>query len=208
MQIRGQTLTNSVIVQYMVQGAIADKQHSVASAHTERFDMFTAPLNKSGKITATGEKNALILNHASSRAVMGVALTGKGTIATMARAHLKNQADTLDQLLAVESLDGSRWGDLLALLVAEYGTSAFSRLTMRGKVGCSTYLSAVRAAAEASYLAAETVKRQDAALATLAQIDAATTQVDRLLAVSQAEIDTITASMAQEAVDTPSLTTA
>ena len=161
--------------------------------------MFTSPLNKQGKTTATGEKNATILNNASSRAVLGVALTGHGTIATMARNHLKGQADTLPSMLASGALDGSQWGDLLALLVAEFGTGQFSRATMRGKTGCTGYLDSVRSASEAAYARAETRKAQDRALETLERIDAAIVDVDRLLAVSQAQIDAATlAAMATE----------
>lgn len=153
---------------------------------------FAPTLNKAGKISAQSEKNALLLNSATAAAVLGVALTGRGTIATMARNGLKNHAVTLETLLSAEVLDGSQWGDLLALLVAAHGVGQFSRATMKGKQGCANYMEGVMSACSAAISRAETVKQQDRAIA---MHDAAVNDagnVARLIAVTQAQIDEAT----------------
>lgn len=144
-------------------------------------NIFTPTANKDGKVTATAEKNTHVLNRLTDSAILGAALTGRGAVAKLARSHVAKNATTLAGLLAADSLDGSQWGDLLGLLVAEFGVGQFSRATMRGKNGTELYLASVRAATAARFDRAETVKQQNAALTLIDRIDTATVQVRRLI---------------------------
>lgn len=160
---------------------------------------FAPSLNKAGKISVQSEKNALLLNSATAAAVLGVALTGRGTIATMARNGLKSHAVTLETLLSAEVLDGSQWGDLLALLVAAHGVGQFSRTAHKGKTGAQSYMRGVVDAASAAISRCETVKQQERAIAAYDSAVNDEGNVLRLIAVTQAQIDAAAAAAADMA---------
>lgn len=146
---------------------------------------FLPALNKSGKVTATAEKVAATLNSMSAAALVGAALTGKGQIGKLAAQSLKGGAVTLEALLAAEQLDGGQWGDLFALLRAEYGVADYNRATMRGRAGVLAYMGAVRVSLVQRFDRAETAKAQDRAYKAIEAFDVHAAQVQRLAVAAE-----------------------
>lgn len=145
----------------------------------------TAPIGKNGKVSTTNAKAENLLRGASPRAVLAAAMGSGGAVGKLARDAIRSQVLTLDQLLQGDTIDGSQWGDLLALLVGEFGTAQFSRAQHSGKAGTLAYMAGVIAACEANIARAETVKAQTRAIESLGVAQSAHDQVQRL--VKQAE---------------------
>ena len=169
---------------------------------SENTTAILAPLNKQGKVTLNTDKAVNILNSSSSATQLAVAITGKGAIAKIAKSAVRSSVITLDQLLTSPTIDGSQWGDLLAMLVAEFGLSNYSK-AMSGKSGCQTYCRSVALDAERKFLRAETVKAQRSAQSTLEKILNAQANVVRLAAVHQHQVDAAIA--AQDAAESSEL---
>jgi len=159
-----------------------------------------APLNKHGKVTPTADKAVHILNTVDKATQLAVAITGRGALGKIAKSAVRASVVTLDLLLTAPSLDGSQWGDLLALLVAEFGLSNFSK-GMSGKSGCVAYCKVMALDTEKKFLLAKTVKAQDAARILLSRILDAQANVNRLVNVTQAQIDAAKAAQEQAQID-------
>ena len=146
---------------------------------------FVATEGKNGKISATSEKIALILNSADASGLTALARDGKGKIGTIARDAVLGHAFGLPQVRVAQELDGSQWGNTLALLVGEYGPSYLNRATMRGKAGCVAYMAHVVATLRVKVDACETVKAQNRAIAALNSALTDYDHVARLFQVSE-----------------------
>lgn len=149
---------------------------------------FAALENKAGKITASAEKRAALLNELESgKSILAVALHGKGAMQRQAAASF--QAPTLAGLLGSPvKLDGDQVSALRALLINAYGEGSYSRATMRGLDGLRTYLQAVEAGLLARMLAAETTSQQERAAARIAEVRSRMEQVQNLIALRDADI--------------------
>ena len=147
---------------------------------------FTASANKAGKVTATADKVAATLNQFSDSALLGAALTGRGTIAKMARVAVKGTATTLDTLLNMPALDGSQWGDMFALLRAEFGVACWARESMKGKKGAVAFMAAVVADRQARHLRAEGEKQTAATMKAWQHAENIAQQVQILFEASEA----------------------
>lgn len=149
----------------------------------------TAPIGKNGKVSTTNAKAENLLRGASPRAVLAAAMGSAGAVGKLARDAIRSQVLTLDQLLQGDTIEGSAWGDLLTLLVGEFGTAQFSRAQHSGKNGARAYMAGVVAALEATVSRAETVKSQTRAIEALHAAQVASDQVARLInAAEQARI--------------------
>lgn len=144
-----------------------------------------APLNKDGKITTTNAKAADLLRAASPRAVLAAAMGSRGAVGALARGAIAAQVLTLDQLLQSDTIDGAQWGDLLALLVGEFGTAQFSRAQHKGKSGAQSYMVGVIAACEATFARAESAKAQTRAIEALHSAQVAHDHVQRLITAAE-----------------------
>ncbi len=161
---------------------------------------FAALANKKGKVTVSSEKTAHALNLLSGRAVIGAALDGKGAIGKQARMAIRTQAVTLDGLLCQASLDGAQWGDLLGLLVAEFGVAHLNRTTMRGKAGAVAYMAQVVKSCELKFDGAETGKVSERAALALIRAQDVQVGVSALYAAAEAaRIEAAAAAAAAEA---------
>ena len=149
---------------------------------------FFPSIGKNGKVSATAEKTALILNSVDKDGLTALARDGKGTIGAQARAVILGGAFGLPQLRVAEKLDRDQWGNALALLVGEYGPQAFNRSTMRGRAGCSLYLHAVERAALVRFDGAETVIAQKRAMDAVDAVRADLAHIDRLIAAVEADM--------------------
>lgn len=145
----------------------------------------TALVNKNGIVSTTNEKAANLLRSASPRAIIAAAMGSKGAVGALARASVRSQVLTLDQLLQSDTIDGAQWGDLLALLVGEFGTAQFSRAQHAGKAGAVAYMAGVTAACEATVARAETVKAQTRAIESLQLAQATHDNVKRLVTAAE-----------------------
>ena len=146
---------------------------------------FTPSANKAGKVTRTASKVSDTLNSLSDKALLGAALTGRGTIAKQAKQACKSQAVTLSELLALPALDGSQWGDLFGLLKAEFGVSCVSD-AMKGKKGAVSFMAAVVADKNAKYLKADSGSATDRAVNALLKAESVQAEVARLFEASEA----------------------
>ncbi len=146
---------------------------------------FVATEGKNGKISATSEKIALILNSADASGLTALARDGKGKVGTLAREAVLGNAFGLPQVRAAQELDGSQWGNTLALLVGEYGPAYLNRATMRGKAGCVAYMAHVVATLRVKVDSCETVKAQDRAIAALNLAVADYDHISRLFQISE-----------------------
>ena len=149
---------------------------------------FTALENKAGKITASAEKRAALLNELESgKSILAVALHGKGAMQRQAAASF--QAPTLEGLLASPiKLDGDQVSALRALLINAYGEGSYSRATMKGLDGLRTYLQAVACGLESRMLATETASQYARASARLSEARGHAEQVQNLIALRDADI--------------------
>ena len=146
---------------------------------------FAPSVGKNGKISATAEKIALVLNSADQSGLTALARDGKGKVGTLAREAVLGSAFGLPQVRVASELDGSQWGNALALLVGEYGPSYLNRATMRGKSGCVAYMAHVVAVLRVKVDSCETVRAQDRAIAMLQAATADYDHVARLFQVSE-----------------------
>ena len=150
-----------------------------------KIGSFVATEGKNGKISATSEKIALILNSADASGLTALARDGKGKVGTLAREAVLGNAFGLPQVRVAQELDGSQWGNTLALLVGEYGPAYLNRATMRGKAGCVAYMAHVVATLRVKVDSCETVKAQDRAIAALNAAVADYDHISRLYQVSE-----------------------
>lgn len=182
---------------------------------------FVAIANRAGKITATANKVAAVLNTMSPATLLGAALDGRGQIAKRARADQRSRAFTLDVLAqhveAGECLDGGAWGQIRALLAARYGVTAIKavdvvhadgRVTLENvnaKRGCALMLERECKRIELALLDDVTDKRYVSLSAALIDAQAMGSNIQTLIEwaetaamAAQAEIDSLTA-MQEEA---------
>ena len=158
-----------------------------------------APLtNKSGKVTATAEKRAILLNGLDSRGVLSIALNGKGAMAKQAQMSIA--ADSLDSLLNSDvALSGEKIAALRAFLIGAYGEASFNRETMKGLLGMVTYLDAVRLMLDHRFIIAETVKAQDNAVKALQALNEQMGQLQNLIVLRDEAIALTRAIVAEAA---------
>ena len=141
---------------------------------------FLPSLNKAGKVTATAEKRAVLLNSLDSKGVQALAVNGKGRMAKDAAASL--QLDSLPSLLASEtSLTGGQIATLRAMIIGAYGESLFNRETHKGLSGLVEYLALVAKKFELDQAVAETATAQSRILKKLADVRAEIASVQRLI---------------------------
>ena len=158
-----------------------------------------APISKNGKVSVNNAKAAELLNNASKATVISAAIHSSGALRTVARSALANSLDTVESLLSADTIDGSKWGDLLTLLVGKFGASVYSRASMKGKTGCISYLENVIGAAQVAFNKAETRKAQERPMAIIADAETDLANVARLIDVAeQARINAEQAEQAEQ----------
>lgn len=126
--------------------------------------VFTPATNKAGKVTASAEKRAALLNSLGhGEDILALALNAKGGALKREAAAAVN-AQTLEGLLASPTrLTGRQGNTLKGFLVAEYGEARYNRNSAPGALeAMAHYLSTVRHELLAAYGSAETAKRQAA----------------------------------------------
>jgi len=147
----------------------------------------SAIAGKSGKVSKGSTNAANLVRGMTQAGIIGAALSSKGAIGKTAQMALSAHVVTLGALLALPSLDGGQWGNLLALLVGEFGVPTFNAATMRGKAGCAAYCTVTRAAFALAFDLADTEKAQSRALANIRSIDFVASDVGRLIEVANVE---------------------
>ena len=158
---------------------------------------FLPMIGKTGKVSATSEKVALVLNNVNRDGLTALARDGKGAIGAQARKAVLGSAFGLPQIRIAARLERDQWGNALSLLVGEYGPQYLNRTTMRGRDGTVAYLQAVERAALVRFDAAETAVQQDRAMKAVTAVRADLDVMVNLVAVAENEI------MAQRAVTAP-----
>lgn len=126
--------------------------------------VFTATANKAGKVTASAEKRAALLNSLGhGEDILAIALNAKGG-ALKREAAAAVGAQTLESLLASPTrLTGRQGNTLKGFLVAEYGEARYNRACAPGALeAMAHYLTTVKHELLAAYGSAETAKRQAA----------------------------------------------
>jgi hypothetical protein len=164
------------------------------NAVSNSIGSFVPSMNKAGKITATAEKRAVLLNGLDNRGILSVALNGKGAMARQAANAIS--ADSLESLLSSEvALSGDQIASLRAFLVGQYGEGGFNRATMRGLGGMVTYLEGVTLLLNHRFMVSETAKGQENAIKAidgvrvmLNQLSALIVLRDNAILASQASI--------------------
>ena len=148
---------------------------------------FLPSLNKAGKVTATAQKRAVLLNALDSKGIQALAVNGRGRMAKDAAQSLG--VDSLASLLASETpLSGGQIATLRAMVVGTYGESLFNRETHKGLSGLSEYLSLVIKKLELDSAIAETATAQSRILKKLATVRSECASVERLVALRDAAI--------------------
>lgn len=159
---------------------------------------FIALENRAGKITATAQKQAGVLNSLTPKALLGAALDGRGAIAKRAKGAVRREAITLDVLdVAFASnapMDGGLWGDVRGLLAAAYGVAAIKKAELvkqedgtlalvkeSAKDASVRILSVAVRKLETALLLAETDKQQESAMKRLALAQSRLNVVDTLI---------------------------
>ena len=158
---------------------------------------FLPMIGKTGKVSATSEKVALVLNTVNKDGLTALARDGKGAIGAQARKAVLGSAFGLPQIRVATRLERDQWGNALSLLVGEYGPQYLNRATMRGRDGTVAYLQAVERAALVRFDGAETPAQQDRAMKAVNAIRGDLDVMVNLVAVAEAEI------MAQRAIVAP-----
>ena len=158
---------------------------------------FLPMVGKTGKVSATSEKVALVLNNVNREGLTALARDGKGAIGAQARKAVLGSAFGLPQVRVASRLERDQWGNALSLLVGEYGPQYLNRATMRGRDGTVAYLKAVERAALVRFDGAETVAQQERAMKAVNAIRADLDVMVNLVGVAEAEI------MAQRAIVAP-----
>ncbi len=150
---------------------------------------FLPTLNKVGKVTATAEKRAVLLNALDQKGIQALAVNGKGSLAKSAAQVLG--VDSLESLLASQSpLSGGQIATLRAMVVGVYGESLFNRETHKGLGGLIEYLALVAKKLELDSAVSETATAQQRVLKKLAVVHAETASIQRLLELRDAAIFT------------------
>lgn len=153
---------------------------------------FLPSLNKAGKVTATAEKRAVLLNALDSKGVQAMAINGRGAMAKSAAQALG--VDSLESLLASQSpLSGGQIATLRAMIVGVYGESLFNRETHKGLGGLIEFLGLVAKKLEIDSATAETATAQQRVLKRLATVHAETAAIQRLVELRDMAIVTTTA---------------
>lgn len=148
---------------------------------------FVASLNKAGKVTATAQKRAVLLNALDSKGVQAMAINGRGAMAKAAAASLG--VDSLGSLLSSDRpLSGGQIATLRAMLIGAYGESMFNRETHKGLNGLVKYLGLVAKKFELDSASAETATQQQRCLVRLSTVRAEATSVQRLIEMRDAAI--------------------
>ena len=158
---------------------------------------FLPMVGKTGKVSATSEKVALVLNNVNKDGLTALARDGKGAIGAQARKAVLGSAFGLPQIRVATRLERDQWGNALSLLVGEYGPQYLNRTTMRGRDGTVAYLKAVERAALVRFDGAETPAQQERAMKAVNAIRADLDVMVNLVGVAEAEI------MAQRAIVAP-----
>ena len=158
---------------------------------------FLPMVGKTGKVSATSEKVALVLNNVNKDGLTALARDGKGAIGTQARKAVLGSAFGLPQIRVASRLERDQWGNALSLLVGEYGPQYLNRATMRGRDGTVAYLKAVERAALVRFDGAETPAQQERAMKAVNAIRADLDVMVNLVGVAENEI------MAQRAIVAP-----
>ena len=158
---------------------------------------FLPTIGKTGKVSATSEKVALVLNTVNREGLTALARDGKGAIGAQARKAVLGSAFGLPQIRVASRLERDQWGNALSLLVGEYGPQYLNRTTMRGRDGTVAYLQAVERAALVRFDGAETPAQQDRAMKAVSSIRADLDIMVNLVAVAEGEI------MAQRSIVAP-----
>ena len=141
---------------------------------------FLPSLNKAGKVTATAEKRAVLLNSLDRKGVQALAVNGKGKMAKDAAASL--QLDSLPSLLASETdLTGGQIATLRALIIGAYGEALYNREAHKGLAGLVEYMALVAKKFELESAAAETATAQSRILKKLATVRSETAAIQRLV---------------------------
>ena len=148
--------------------------------HYQPVGGFLPSLNKAGKVTATAQKRAVLLNALDSKGIQALAINGKGALAKSAAASL--QVDSLESLLASDKpLSGGQIATLRAMMIGAYGEAMFNRETHKGLGGLVEYLNLVSKKLEIDSATAETATAQQRVLKRLATVRAETVAVQRLI---------------------------
>ena len=148
---------------------------------------FLPSLNKAGKVTATAQKRAVLLNALDSKGVQAMAVNGRGAMAKAAAASL--QVDSLESLLGSQNpLSGGQIATLRAMIVGAYGEAMFNRETHKGLNGLVEYLGLVAKKFELDSATAETATQQQRVLKRLSTVRAETASIQRLLELRDAAI--------------------
>ena len=148
--------------------------------HYQPVGGFLPSLNKQGKVTATAQKRAVLLNALDKKGIQALAINGKGKLAKDAAASL--QVDSLASLLASpKDLTGGQIATLRAMIIASYGESLFNRESHKGLGGLVDYLALVAKKLEVDVAVAETATTQQRIISKLATVRAETAAIQRLL---------------------------
>ena len=154
-------------------------------------------IGKTGKVSATSEKVALVLNNVNREGLTALARDGKGAIGAQARKAVLGSAFGLPQMRVAARLERDQWGNALSLLVGEYGPQYLNRATMRGRDGTVAYLKAVERAALVRFDGAETPAQQERAMKAVSAIRSDLDVMVNLVGVAENEI------MAQRSIVAP-----
>ena len=132
---------------------------------------FLPSLNKAGKVTATAEKRAALLNALDNKGIQALAINGKGRLQKKAAQSLG--VDSLESLLASQTrLSAGQVASLRAFLIGAYGEGLYNRETHKGLGGLVEYLSLVVKKLELDQAVAETATAQGRILKKLATVRA------------------------------------
>ena len=163
---------------------------------------FAPALNKAGKVTATAQKRAVLLNALDSKGVQALAINGKGAMSKAAAASLG--VDSLDTLLGSQNpLTGGQIATLRAMLIGAYGEAMFNREHHKGLNGLVEFLGLVSKKLEIDVATAETATQQQRVLKRLSLVRTETANVQRLIDLRDVAI---AAAAAAPAVTAPAVT--
>lgn len=152
---------------------------------------FAPLLNKAGKVTATAEKRAALLNGLDPSGITSIALHGKGAMAKQAAAALGGES--LESLLRMDvALSGAQIATLRAHLVGVWGEGNFNRATMKGLTGMVTFLETVRLSLVHRVAIAETAKTQNNTMKRIELCDAQMAQVQALITLRNEAMSIVT----------------
>ena len=156
---------------------------------------FLPSLNKGGKVTATAQKRAVLLNALDSKGIQAMAINGRGAMAKAAAASLG--VDSLESLLASQNpLTGGQIATLRAMMIGAYGESLFNRETHKGLGGLVEFLGLVAKKFELDSATAETATAQQRVLKRLSTVRAETAAVQKLIELRDAAIAAAPAAVA------------